>query len=254
MKYLQELHNLKIFDKSAVVALTGSESAAKEILRQYKKKGFVAQIKRDVYAVTELTGYGTVASKYEIAGNITPSSYLSYHSAMEYYGFFNQVFNDIYVSSVERFNSFDFEGLGYTFLRSQSVEGVVNPVTDPLVRLTDLERTIVDCLNRIDLCGGLEELVQCLSMITFVDEEKLLKYLDVFHKQVLYQKAGFVLQYFQKEMKLSESFFNHCKSKIGKSTRYLTDKYDSDTFFKEWNLCAPKNILSYLEQGGTAYV
>jgi hypothetical protein len=29
---------------------------------------------------------------------------------------------------------------------------------------------------------------------------------------------------------------------------------ESDTYFKEWKLCAPQNILSFLEQGGNEYV
>jgi predicted transcriptional regulator of viral defense system len=130
----------------------------------------------------------------------------------------------------------------------------VNPRTDPLVRVTNLERTMIDCIDRIDLSGGLEELTVCFAIITYVDEKKLLDYLHEFDKQFLYQKTGFILGYFQKEMKLSDRFFEICRSKIGKSTRYLTSTPESDTYFKQWRLCAPQDILSFLEQGGIEYV
>ncbi|MGE4587087.1 MAG: hypothetical protein AB7D05_07080 [Mangrovibacterium sp.] len=120
--------------------------------------------------------------------------------------------------------------------------------------MTDLERTVVDCINRIDLSGGLEELVECLAIITYINESKLLDYLRYFNKQILYQKTGFILRYFQKEMRLSDAFFESCKSKIGKSTRYLTDTHESNSYFKEWRLCAPQNILSFLDQGENPYV
>jgi hypothetical protein len=55
-------------------------------------------------------------------------------------------------------------------------------------------------------------------------------------------------------MKLGDTFFKHCMSKVGNSIHYLTDKQESDTYLKEWKLCAPKNILSFLEQGGNEYV
>ncbi|GHT52854.1 hypothetical protein AGMMS49982_14210 [Bacteroidia bacterium] len=254
MVYLESLHKLKIFRKQDIVALTGSENAAKELLRQYKKQRLISQIRRDMYVANDLDTKTSLVSKFEIAGSITPTSYLSHHAAMEYYGVANQVFYEMSVSSVETFRNFDFEGITYTFCKSPSEVGVVTPVADFRVRITDMERTIIDCINRIDLCGGLEELVQCLSSITYVKETKLWQYLTALDKQILYQKTGFILSYFQKEMRLNNDFFAVCKSKIGKSTGYLTDKTESDTYFKNWKLCAPENILSFLEQGGGEYV
>jgi predicted transcriptional regulator of viral defense system len=254
VKYLEELHKLKIFHKKEVVSLTKDENAAKEILRRYKKQMLISQVRRDFYVVTDLATKASLATKFEIASHITPSSYLAYHAALEYHGLAHQVFYELCVSSKKTFNSFDYEGISYSFCRSKNEIGVVNPVTDSLVRVTDLERTIIDCIDRIDLGGGLEELVQCFAIITYTRENKLLDYLHDFNKQVLYQKAGFILKYFQKEMKLSDAFFETCKSKIGKSTRYLTDTQESNTYFKEWKLCAPENILSFLEQGTYEYV
>ena len=254
MKYLEELHRLKILHKREVVALTKDENAAKEILRRYKKQGLISQVRRDLYVATDLANKVSLASKFEIAGHITPSSYLSYHAALEYHGLANQVFYELYISSGEVFNNFSFEDISYTFCPSKLQTGIVNPVTDPLVRVTDLERTILDCIDRIDLSGGLEELVECFAIITYVNEDKLSYYLSQFNKQVLYQKTGFILSYFQKEMRLSDIFFEQCKAQTGKSTRYLTERQESNAYFKEWKLCAPQNILSFLEQGGNEYV
>jgi predicted transcriptional regulator of viral defense system len=254
MKYLEELHKLKIFHKKEVVLLTKEDNAAREILRRYKKQKLISQVRRDLYVVTDLSTKMSIASKFEIASHITSSSYLAYHAALEYHGLAHQVFYELYVSSKEIFNNFDYEGISFSFCRSKSEIGIVNPVTDSFIRATDLERTIVDCMDCIELSGGLEELVQCFAIITYVNETKLLDYLHHFNKQILYQKAGFILSHFQKEMRLSESFFEICKSKIGKSTRYLTDTQESNTYYKEWRLCAPANILSFLEQGGYEHV
>lgn len=237
-----------------MVSLAKDANAAKEILRRYKKQSLISQVRRDLYVATDLASKVSLATKFEIAGHITPSSYLAYHAALEYHGLANQVFYELSVSSKEIFHSFDYDGIRYKCYMSRSEVGLVTPVTDSLVRVTDLERTVLDCIDRIDLSGGLEELVACFAIITYVNESKLLDYLSHFGKQVLYQKAGFILGYFQKEMKLSDTFFDQCRSKIGKSTRYLTDTQESDTYFSDWKLCAPQNILSYLEQGGGEYV
>ena len=254
MKYIEELHRLKIFHKKDVVTLIKDENVAKEILRRYKKQGLISQVRRDLYVATDLATKASLAGKFEIAGHITPSSYLAYHAALEYHGLAHQVFYHLYVSSNKTFRNFDYDGISYIYCPSKSDAGVVRPVTDSYVRVTDLERTVVDCIDRIDLSGGLEELVQCFAIITYINERKLLDYLNGFDKQFLYQKAGFILGYFQKEMKLGDAFFEYCQSKIGKSTRYLTDTGESDTYFKEWKLCAPENILSFLEQGGNDHV
>ena len=253
-KYLEELHRLGIFRKKDVVSFIKDNNAAKELLRRYKKTGLISQIRRDLYCVNDLANKVTLATKFEIAGQITPSAYLSYHAALEYHGLANQFFYELYVSSEERFNNFEYDGIRYTYCKSGISLGVVNPPMDSMVKVTDLERTVVDCIDAIGRSGGLEELIMCFSVITYLKEEQLLTYLESYRKQFLFQKAGFILSYFQQEMKLSNDFFAECRQRIGKSVRYLTDTSDSKIYRKEWNLYTPENILSYLEQGENEYV
>ena len=253
-KYLEELHKLRVFRLNEVESLVGNLNSAKDLLQNYKKQKLICQVRRDLYAATDLVSKQSLSNKFEIAGKITPTSYLSYQSALEFHGLAHQVFYDLWVSSNNRFTSFDFEGIRYQYCESKSMEGVISPHTSSFIRVTNLERTVIDCIDKIERCGGLEELIQCFSLITYLNEELLLDYLQVYNKQFLYQKAGFILEYFKQEMKLSKDFFGICKQKMGKSTRYLTDQSESTHYFKVWKLCAPANILSFLEQGGQSYV
>jgi len=253
-RYLEEFHKLRIFHKKDVLSFTHDENVAKDLLRRYKKTGLISQIRRDLYTATEFAYKTSIATKYEIASKITPSAYLSYHAALEYHGLANQVFYEIYVSSNERFKNFEYDSIRYTYCESKVTHGIINPPMDPLVKVTDLERTVVDCIDCIGRSGGLEELVVSFSLITYLEEEKLLEYLNEYQKQIIYQKAGFILYYFRNEMKLSDNFFDECRTKVGNSIRYLTDTYESNTYFKEWQLYAPENILSFLEQGGGEFV
>lgn len=253
-RYLEELHKLRIFRLNDVENLVGNLNSAKDLLQNYKKQKLVCQVRRDLYAVTDLASKISLANKFEIAGKITPTSYLSYQSALEYHGLAHQVFYDLWVSSSNRFNSFDFEGIRFQYCESKTMEGIINASANSFIRVTNLERTVIDCVDKIERCGGLEELIQCFSLITYLDEELLLNYLQEFNKQFLYQKVGFILEHFKQEVKLSDTFFSICKQKLGKSTRYLTDITESTHYFKVWKLCAPSNILSVLEQGGENYV
>jgi hypothetical protein len=96
----------------------------------------------------------------------------------------------------------------------------------------------------------LEELLRCLGMITFLSEEKLLQYLAVYDKEVLYQKTGYVLQHFKDSLKLSDSFFRECSQKKGKSKRYFQKNENRDKLVYDsmWGLVVPKDLL-YISEG-----
>lgn len=53
--------------------------------------------------------------------------------------------NEVYVSSSTVFRSFEFDGLIYKFLQSRIDDGIVNAVDG--VKVTDLERTVIDSIN-----------------------------------------------------------------------------------------------------------
>jgi predicted transcriptional regulator of viral defense system len=159
-KYLEELHQLGIFHKKDVLSFIKDDNAAKELLRRYKKTGLISQIRRDLYSVNDLANKATLATKFEIASQITPSAYLSYHAALEYHGLANQVFYELYVSSEERFNNFEYEGISYTYCKSGISPGVVKPPMDSLVKVTDLERTVGGLsvyADLQDLCQGVAQ-------------------------------------------------------------------------------------------------
>lgn len=50
--------------------------------------------------------------------------------------------------------------------------------------MTDIERTVVDSINNFARIGGLEELLRCLAMITYLSEEKLVRYLNIYDSYI----------------------------------------------------------------------
>lgn len=199
--------------------------------------------------VNPATG-GVIASRYQIACASSSSAYISHHTAFEYYGMANQVYYDAYVCSDTRFRDFEFEGVSYKYISSKMSCGVIEPKNSEGIRVTDLERTVVDSIKDFEKIGGFEELLNCLSAIHYLDEEKLFKYLDNYNIQGLYQKTGFLLEHYMNEMQLSRSFVNYCKNKIGKSTRYLIkEAFDEGVYNSEWRLVVPERLFDITEQG-----
>ena len=97
------------------------------------------------------------------------NSFISHHSAFEFYGIANQVFYEIHVSSNSKFNDFYFDGLLYKYIQNKYDFGITEIKH---VKVTDMERTVLDSIKDFEKKTGLEEVLQCISLVKFLDEKK----------------------------------------------------------------------------------
>ena len=231
--------------------MTGNEHAAHSLLYDYINARYIERIRRDLYTAISLETKQPIANRFLIATNIAKDAYVSFHSAFEYYGYANQVFYEVYVTSASRFSDFTYDGLTYSRISPRIESGITT--TNTGIRVTDLERTVIDSIYAFEKIGGLEELFRCLILIPSLRADKLLIYLEDYGLANLYQKTGFILMQFSDQMGLPKSFFDYCKSKIPKSKKYLYSKKDalSEQFIlhKDWMLFAPTNINSITSKG-----
>ena len=230
-----KLLRLHCFTHKDIEDLTGSAKKADNEIFSLKQKGLVRSIRKNLYTAVSLSDKSSVAEPFEIASKINEGSFLSHHSAFEYYGLANQVYYDVYVSTAKRFSRFDFEGRTYKPMITQNIFGVENKRH---LKVTDIERTALDSIKDMKKIGGFEETVSCLSLISEFNENKLCEYLSFYKNQFLYQKSGFIFSLLS-NIKLSEVFFDTCKKYKGQSVRYLEGKQKDMIFNKEWNLCIP---------------
>lgn len=247
MKYYGDMLDKKCFSfKEAEQMVGGNCNTAKSLLRRYVKMGYIQQVKKNLYVAISMESGMPAATRYQIASRITPTSYVSHRSAFEYYGYTNQVSYEMNVSSDTEFGNLEYEGINYTYISSRLPEGIVEHQG---VRVTDLERTTVDYIGDFDHIGGLEELLRSLEMISFLSEEKLLGYLGLYGKAVLYQKAGYILEQFKDSLKLSDRFFEVCCLRKGKSKRYFTKSTNQNhmVYNSRWGLMVPEDLLHISE-------
>jgi predicted transcriptional regulator of viral defense system len=130
----------------------------------------------------------------------------------------------------------------YSYVSSKSDAGIIK---EQGIKVTDLERTLIDNISDFDKIGGLGELLRCLEMITFLSEDKLMQYLSIFNRPVLYQKTGYILEHFMDSMKISLDFINLCQQNKGNSIRYLTKTIPRSklSFNPKWGLMVPDDLL-----------
>lgn len=251
MDLYKELAALRCFTHGDMVKITGSESTAQWQIKSYLKKGFIERIRRDLYAVISLETEQPIPSRYQIASRITEDSFVSHHSAFEFYGYANQVFYEVYFGTEKRVRPFDYDGVNYQPVGRRGAFGVQETTTG--VRVTTLERTVIDSIADFSKIGGLEELLRCLTLIPSLEVEGLLEALDMYGREQLYQKTGYILESYQDDLSLPDTFFEKCVEKISASKTYLFEKQNDFTFHEKWRLYAPVDLKKLVNKGVNDY-
>lgn len=236
------------FTKADAIKNFDSETQYKNwIISQVRAKKIV-KVRNGLYVFVDVSGY-PLTTKFEIAAKIADDAFICYHSALEYYGVANQVSNVVLVGSKTRFNDFSFDDVDYIRKPAHHDVQVVN-IVNAAVRVTSLERTVVDCIDDVNEGGGIDEVLNALDQLRVLDENKLLEVLKAYDSVLLYQKVGYVLEQFQDKFMLSAAFFDECKSHLTNQVKYfLQDEYNDIAFVSEWKLMAPKNLKSRIYGG-----
>lgn len=250
MKHYEKLIELGCFSRDDLIALTGSDAAANSLIHNYLQKGFIERVRRDLYTVISIETKQPIPTRYQIASRLFDDACVSHHSAFEYYGYANQVFYEVYVTTQNRFQSFEYDGVTYhriapRYEASAELSGGV--------RVTGLERTVIDSINDFEKIGGLEETLRCLMLIPALKPDKLLFILAVYNSGFLYQKSGYLLECLRDSLDLPESFFAECRKHISGSKKYLTKEHSNFVWHEKWRLYAPANIHAMTNKGVTDY-
>lgn len=242
------INSYKNIERHRLESVTDSlkHSTVKSRIYQWKKQGLLSSVRKGVYMPADLQ------DKFRIACNAVENGCLVYHGALEFYLLQTQEFNWLYIHSSSPFRTFNYQNEKYIY---KPVKFLYHPVIidgeQPYpIRVTSLSQTVVDCLYNINLAGGLEELLYALSEVSAdgINEDEMLQCLAFYNNKSLYQRTGYILCHFKDTLKLSEHFFEVCKSGMGKSISYLVNPYYCDSFSKEWNLCVPQNMMNQIQK------
>jgi len=152
-----------------------------------------------------------------------------------------------------RFTNFEDNGYSYYYFASDTQTQVE---TIRGVRVTSIERTIVDSINMLGKVMDTEELIKCIELVHLVNEQKIREMLLLYNKDILFRKVGYILSFFRDEFHLSDEFFDFCKKESNVANiGYLCSNETKDLeFVNQWGLYAFKNLRSLTNKGGIADV
>lgn len=226
----------------------------KMILHNRIKRGQVLRVRRQLYlsignAFTQET---VPIDPYLIAGKATDDAVLAYHTALEYHGYaYSTFFQSVYLSN-KQINSFSFRGQDY--ISSRFSKNLVKNSCEYFacstvqrsgvtIKVTDIERTFVDSLDRPNLCGGWEEVIRSLEMIASMDIDKLIQYAILLGNATTVARTGYMLECLKNKFYPTEKQLTKLEQYLPKKDHYFdSQKRHGGTYLKRWKLIVANDI------------
>jgi len=143
-------------------------NTAREIASRLTEKGWLDRLFPGTYLIIPLTaGEEAVYTTHEylIAAHVAEPMYIGYYSALSHHGLTEQVPRTVYVVTPTRAQSREIHGVPYrvTTVTERKFFGFEpTSIEGTTVQVSDLEKTLVDCADHPEFCGGLRELATAM--------------------------------------------------------------------------------------------
>lgn len=209
---------------------------------------------RNVYSSSPYDNVDTPPNKYLVGANLRREYYLGYHTALELHGCAYSVTTDCITvtSDAGKFRPFDHGNQRFINAVSRDLvtEVVRMRVLDQEVIVSSPSRTFVECIRRLDLSGGLEELLKSADGLRGVTTEGLDRAMGIYGYDILYRSVGFFLELMRDESpfygSITQDYIDGLRGRIGTTPRYLM-KGSHSRLDKAWNLYVPRGIGEVIE-------
>ncbi len=195
---------------------SGSPNTRKSLLTYYRNQGRIIPVRRGLYATVPLGGdpKSSPVDPYLVAAKMTSDAVLAYHTALEFHGKAYSVYTKLHYVSARKSLPLTFQS--HEFLRApvphtlrvkgKEMFGVSSRKRSGVeLRVTNLERTFVDLLDRPDLTGSWEEIWRSLESVEFFDLDQVVEYVLFLENATTAAKVGFFLEQHKESLMVDDS-------------------------------------------------
>ena len=200
-------NDLIIFKTKDLRLLLGiNRTKCYNIIKALKKKKAIKAIKAGLYALQ-----GT--NELVIGSYLNWPSYLSFFSALNYYGFTDQLPKTIFYATTrfkKRINDYKYVTISKKrFFGYTKVGGII---------IAEKEKAIIDSLLFPKYAGGIRELIDCIkAAIKELDKNKLVDYAMKIESKAVLRRLGFILEL----VGFKEKILKKIAKRIGKGYELL---------------------------------
>jgi predicted transcriptional regulator of viral defense system len=195
-------HEVFTFEKAA--GFWGGGQYARNSLATLERKGWLERLERGRYMLVPLEA-GTDRAWSEdplaIGAIVAPDGAAAYWTAVAYRGWTTQLPRvQTFLTPSRRFRKrVTMLGVPYRFIemRPERLFGITAEIRGGLqVRVTDHERTVLDALDRPDLCGGIAEVTSALATAwSELDLVQLTRYMKRFGSGTVPKRLGYLAEW-----------------------------------------------------------
>jgi len=233
---------------------------ARKMLFSLNKKGALYRIAKGVYIVIPPDmianplkfindPYLVIDQLMEVFGE---KYYIGYQSAAQLHGIAEQMPLSISVVVSNQRRPLHFGNQRIDFRKSSKAKffGVQRiKYSDSFLNVSDIEKTIIDCLERYDLCGGIDEVARIISnALKDINGKKLVEYLKRFGNQPLLQRMGFIMDILLLNgFDIDKELLKYMEKLVGKRKYCLDPKMKGKgRYSKRWKIVENINPVSWL--------
>ena len=192
-------HDLFYFTPSLLADLLGLERRQTyHLLARLKAEGLVAEVERAKYLLLGLEPERVLSNPLFTAGHLVAPAYVSFWSALHFYGFTEQVPLTTFVATTKKKRPLSFADLRFRFvtIKPSKFFGYRREMVDGLpVLIADEAKAIVDSLHLPRYAGGVAEVTRSLrAALAVVDVSTLIEYANRLGDKSLGSRLGYLLE------------------------------------------------------------
>ncbi len=257
----------EFFDATPVFTRTEFEAARTEtarrsprttdsLLRRYVADGRLLRVRAGLYAVVPRGAETATAplDPYLVATKLAPDATVAYHAALQFWGKAYSVwqrFHFVTETSTRplRFRGFEFVPvklpLALRKLSKSERYATEQRHAGGTVRVTTLERTLVDVLDVPSNAGGWEEVWRSLEMVEFFDLDAVASYAVKLGSALTAARVGFFLDQHREPLMVEDRHLEPLRRLRPRQPRYLDARRKPGTLVAAWNLIVPEDVLGH---------
>lgn len=231
-----------------------SPRTADSLLARHAAAGRILHVRRGLYATVPA---GAAADTFQVdpfllATKLAADAAVAYHAALQLRGKTYSVWHRFAVLTRAHARPLRFQGCEVVPVRPPLAlaglpdlgGGVVSePHAGGTVRVTTLERTLVDVLEAPDLGGGFEEVFRSLALVEYFDLAAVVEHTLARRSALTAARVGFFLTQRREELFVEEQHLRALGEHAPRQPRYLDRRREPGRLVKPWNLVVPEWVL-----------
>ena len=231
-----------------------SRRTSDNLLAMHVAAGRLVRIRRGLYATVPrgVDPREAPVDPYLVATKLVADAVIAYHAALQFRGKAHSVWRRFHYLTRGHARPLSFRDMEFVPVQAPlalrlhpDLGGAVIEVRHAggEVRVTTLERTLVDVLDAPEKAGGWEEIWRSLEMVEFFDLDAVVEYALKLGSALTVARVGFYLDEHRDTLMVEDRYLQALRGAAPAQPRYLDTTREPGRLVSKWNLVVPERVL-----------